>query len=171
MDLKEKVAGAMGGLEQLVAGIPGYKGYKEKELRREADKLLRDTLARRFEEQLRRLPALQRELISSGQLLLVDDLDMAAKKLQIFIDRVKTATYGYAGFFDAVKVKEEQLDALYQFDAALLEQVDQIKAGIDKLAQAISTREGVAEVINELIAAADSLNETFHRRQDVILQT
>ena len=29
MDLRQKVTEALGGLEQLVAKVPGYKGYKE----------------------------------------------------------------------------------------------------------------------------------------------
>jgi hypothetical protein len=40
----------------------------------------------------------------------VDDLEGAAIKLRQFIDRVRTASYGYAGFFDAVKVRSEELD-------------------------------------------------------------
>jgi len=72
MDLRQKVTEALGGLEQLVAKIPGYKGYKEKEMRREADKLLRAHLARQFEEQRRRNPDMQKQLISSGQVGLLD---------------------------------------------------------------------------------------------------
>ena len=40
MDMRDVVAGGMSGLEKLVAKIPGYRGYKEKEVRREADNLL-----------------------------------------------------------------------------------------------------------------------------------
>ena len=42
MDMREVVAGGMSGLEKLINKIPGYHGYKEKEMRRDADKLLRD---------------------------------------------------------------------------------------------------------------------------------
>ena len=37
-------------------------------------------------------------------------------RLQTLIDKVKTAAQGYAGFFDAVKVKEDELDTLYELD-------------------------------------------------------
>ena len=170
MDITEKVRGALGGLERLAASIPGYKGYKEKEMRREADKLLRMHLARQLEEQWRRLPDLQKRLIGAGQLELVDDLEGAVMGLQTIVDRLKTASYGYAGFFDAVKVKEEQLDALYRFDEALLNEVPKVAEGIDRVAAAIAAQKGMAEAIAELAATVRKIGETLHRRQDVMLQ-
>ncbi len=170
MDLKEKVTEALGGLEQLAAKVPGYKGYKEKEMRREADKLLREQLARQFEEQRQRIPDLQKQLISSGQIGFLDDLESGAMKLQFLIDRLKTASYGYAGFFDAIKVKEAQLDALYEFDNALMDEVPNVAAGIYKVSEAIAAKEGLAEATANLVNTIQGINDTFSRRQDVILQ-
>jgi ATP phosphoribosyltransferase regulatory subunit HisZ len=170
MDVREKVTEALGGLEQLVAKIPGYQGYKEKEMRREADKLLRERLARQFEEQRRRIPELQKQLISSGQIGFLDDLESGAMKLQFLIDRLKTASYGYAGFFDAVKVKEKQLDALYEFDNALMDDVPRVADGISKVSEAMVAKEGIAEAIANLVSTIQDINDTFSKRQDVILQ-
>jgi len=170
MDLREKVTEALGGLEQLAAKVPGYKGYKEKEMRREADKLLREHLSRQFEEQRRGITNLQKQLIKSGQASLLDDLEDGGMKLQILIDRLKTASYGYAGFFDAVKVKEEQLDALYEFDNALMDEVPDVAAGINKVSEALAAKEGVAEAITDLVGTIQGVNDTFSERQDVILQ-
>jgi len=170
MDLRQKVTEALGGLEQLVAKVPGYKGYKEKEMRREADKLLREHLARQFEEQRRGITNLQKQLIKSGQAGLLDDLEEGVMKLQLLIDRLKTASYGYAGFFDAVKVKEEQLDALYEFDNALMDEVPDVAAGINKVSEALAAKEGVAEAITDLVGTIQGVNDTFSERQDVILQ-
>jgi hypothetical protein len=170
MDLREKVTEALGGLEQLVAKIPGYKGYKEKEMRREADKLLREHLARQFEEQRRSITNLQKQLIDARQVGLLDDLESGVMKLQFLIDRLKTASYGYAGFFDAVKVKEEQLDALYDFDNALTDEVPNVAAVISRVSAAIAAKEGMAEAIADLVSTIQGVNNTFNKRQDVILQ-
>ncbi|MCD6555326.1 MAG: hypothetical protein DRI52_04260 [Chloroflexi bacterium] len=170
MDLRAKVTEALGGVESLASKIPGYSGYKEKELRREADKLLREQLARSFDEQRRHLLDLQKQLISAGQIALLDDMDSAAVKLQTLIDRVRTASYGYAGFFDAVKVKEEQLDALYEFDNALVEQVSNVEAALERVRSALAAQEGVAEAIADLTTVIRDINDLFTKRQDVILQ-
>jgi hypothetical protein len=170
-DLYEQIKGDRGRIESFIGKIPGYKGYKEKEMRREADKLLREALARRLEEQWRRLPDIQKQLLSSAQIQWLDDVEGATMKLQTFIDRLKTASYGYAGFFDAVRVKEDELDQLYNFDLALDEQVDEIRAAVDALSSAVMSKEGVGEAIARLNSTAAAANETFHRRRDVITGT
>ena len=40
-DYLGKVKGERGLLEKIMGYVPGYKGYKEKELRRESDRLVR----------------------------------------------------------------------------------------------------------------------------------
>jgi hypothetical protein len=170
-DLFDQISGDRGRIESFLGKVPGYKGYKEKEMRREADKLLRDALARRLEEQWRRLPNVQKRLLSSGQILWLDDIESATMQLQTLIDRLKTASYGYAGFFDAVRVKEDELDQLYDFDLTLNDEVDQIAAAVDQLAAAATSNEGVGEAIVQLNSATAAANETFIRRKDVLTRT
>lgn len=168
-DLRQRVAEARGGLENLMAQIPGFKGYKEKETRREADKLLRMHLARQFEEQRRRLNDLQVQLTGKGELSLVATLERGMMKLQLLIDRLKTASYGYAGWFDAVKVREAELDTLYDFDNSLADGVAKVNGIISELATAMSNEEKRASIANDLVASVEEINNTFSRRQDVII--
>lgn len=170
MDLRETIGASSSDLENLVRKIPGYHGYKEKELRREADKLLRTELAAAFDDQRKRLTELQHQLISQAQIEFLDDLERAVMKIQLLIDRIKTASYGYAGLFDAVKVKEEQLDALYEFDNQMLDFVDQVAADVDQLSSAITTKEDISEAISQLVGTADEANLTFGHREEAILQ-
>jgi hypothetical protein len=170
MDLRETVDSALGGLERLVAKIPGYKGYKDKEQRREADKLLRNELVTKLDDQRKRLSGLQMELVSQAQIEYLDDLERAVMKLQLLIDRIRTASYGYAGLFDAVKVKEEQLDALYEFDNQMLNFVEETAAGVDHAATAISAKEGVGVAIAELVVTLEEANITFGHRHEAILR-
>ncbi|MFC2036924.1 hypothetical protein ACFLYD_02990 [Chloroflexota bacterium] len=170
MDLRETVDENLGGLERLVGKIPGYKGYKDKELRREADKLLRTQLAGQLDDQRKRLSGLQMQLINQAQIEYVDDLERAVMKLQLLTDRIRTASYGYAGLFDAVKVKEEQLDALYDFDNQMFDFVLEIAADVDQVGSAISAKEGVGLTIAELVVTLEEANLTFGHRQEAILQ-
>jgi len=166
----ETVESSLGGLEKLARKIPGYGGYKEKELRREADKLLRTELADRFDEQRKRVSELQHDLIGQGKIEFLDDVERAALKLQLLIDRIKTASYGYAGLFDAVKVKEEQLDALYAFDSQMLDFVESVAADIDRLTSAIVAGEGIGDAIRALVRTANEANQAFGHREEAILR-
>jgi hypothetical protein len=131
-DLTGQIKDQRGGFAKLLSKIPGFKGYMEKETRRDADKLVRDVVAAKFTDQADRLTELQNDLLSNGGFEYVDDVEQSAVKLRLFIDRVKTAPRGYAGVFDAVQVKEDQLDQLYNFDYQLLGEVDNLAAAIDQ---------------------------------------
>ncbi|MBN1642968.1 MAG: hypothetical protein JXA09_17155 [Anaerolineae bacterium] len=167
MDMREVVAGGLSGFEKLVAKIPGYSGYKQKEMRREADKLLRDTIYRALSEQRRRVEDIQSTL-GLEYLEYVERIGTARRRLQTLADTVHTAAYGYAGLFDAVKVKEEQLDALYEFDNSLLEQADAISACIDSLQTAADEGEGLTGAIRDLTETITQLQDLYNRRRDVL---
>ena len=169
-DYLETVESSLGGLEGVARKIPGYGGYKEKELRREADKLLRIELAGRFDDQRKRVSELQHQLISQAKIEFLDDLERAVMKLQLLIDRIKTASYGYAGLFDAVKVKEEQLDALYAFDNQMLDFVDEVAADMDQVTSAITAGEGIGDAIGTLVGTVGEANQAFGHREEAILQ-
>jgi len=169
-DLLQTVESSLGGFEKLTSKIPGYHGYKEKEMRREADKLLRTQLAGKFDDQRKRIAGLQQQLLSMAKIEYLDDLERAVMKLQLLIDRIKTASYGYAGLFDAVKVKEEQLDALYDFDNQMLDFVDEIAADADRVTSAVAAGEGIGEAIGTLVTTADEANLAFGHREEAILQ-
>ena len=170
-DLMNKAKDQMNVLERVVAGVPGYKGYKEKELRRETDKTLRTVLTRQIEDQKARLTGLQVELINSGQLGLMDDMERCATKMQILADSIRTASYGYAPLFDDVRVKEEELDALAQFDEGLAAGVERIKTIIDTMGTLAGRPEqDWMESIRALSSTVENLNTEFGHRREVILQ-
>ena len=169
-DLTEKIQSSQNKLEQLISRVPGFAGYKQKEQRREADKLLRLYVARQYEEQLTRLSNVQYAMVSQGRLKAMSTLERGVTKLQLLVDRIKTASYGYAGLFDAIKVDEAALDRLYDFDQAMLEGVDKIAADLDRLDEAAQAEAATLTEGGQLIADLEALNNTFSRRQDVILE-
>jgi hypothetical protein len=144
-------------LERLGDKIPGYGGYVTKERRRDADKLHREHLADRLRAAKQPLNDLMRELSSSGRLFEVGP-----------VDRVRFASYGYAGFFDAVKIQGPQLDAIYQFDLALVERVEQLERLAREMGQKSSSSEGLKAAAAELERAADDLDHTFDERYRAI---
>jgi len=169
MDIKGKLADTQGTLERLAHNIPGYTGYKNKEDRREADKQLRSVLAQRFQEQRDRLAEVQRQLTETGRLASIVSLERSMMKMQLIIDRVRTAAYGYSGFFDSIKVHEQQLEALQKFDEALTEQIQTVRKLIDQLSEAAAKEWETGAASKDLIAALERINALFSRRQDVIL--
>lgn len=173
MDYREKVFNEADPLKQLMMKIPGFQGYYNKEMRRDADKLLRDHLAGQLAQQRDRLSQVQSNLVQAKAFETVGQLDRAMSKLQTLIDRIRTATYGYAGLFDAAKVDEQALDRIYQFDAALASGVDAISGLISKLSDVSSQKAVQQSEIDDAVRALsqkfDELNTTFDRRRDAMM--
>ncbi len=168
MSLLDQVKANLSSAEEFLAEkVPGYSGYKQKEMRREADKLLRETIAARMRTVKTQLDALQQDLISAGKLDLLDETGSAATQIQTFIDRVRTASYGYSGLFSATRVKEEDLDRIYEFDATLLDYADRVEAAIAQ-ASADLESENLRPSILAIRSIAREANATFDQRREFI---
>ncbi len=166
-DIFNKVTGQQDWFTKIIGKIPGFKGYIQKNTRRDSDKLLREMIAREFEMQYQRISGVQRALISAGELGAVGELENAAIKLRQFIDRVRTASYGYAGVFDAIKIKEAELDNVYRFDAILLDKGNEVARAIDNVEASIGT-DGQRAAINNLISHAQEAINAFNQRSEVM---
>lgn len=159
----------MGAIERLLKGLPGIKGYVDKELRRDADKRVRDLIAQELDVQKQELLAVQRMLLEGGGLMWLDNIDQAVQKLQTLSDRIKTASYGYAGLFDPVKVREEQLDALHRFDQAMANRTVDVKMAILALRQAASEGGDIGAATRKLTDLLTELNNLYTKRHEAIL--
>jgi len=164
----EKVTSMQDPFRKLASYIPGFGGYIERENRRDADKLLRETVARRFEDQWKRVSQLQSDLVSNGMIAYVDDAEKAAIKLRTFIDKITTAPRGYSGLFDAVKINEKELESIYQFDAAFFDLAEQISRAVDNFEQSINDESGLPAAIRNLTTLSRLAVETYEKRSEAV---
>jgi hypothetical protein len=167
-DLFDKVTGQMDFVKKLASHIPGFSGYVERQNRRAADKLLRESVADRFEELWKRTSNIQTDMVNEGMIELIDDMEQAAIQLRTFADKIRTATYGYAGFFDAVKIKEDELAQLYQFDLAFFEVAENIGRALDNIEASMGDEDGLKAAIRNLISLTREAVTTFDRRYEMI---
>ncbi|MFQ5856016.1 MAG: DUF4178 domain-containing protein [Anaerolineae bacterium] len=156
--------------QKIAASIPGYLGYRERERRREADRQLRMELARGYGAQLNRLTDLQRRATNKALLSALDDMERAGLKLQRFVDRLRTASYGYAGWFETVSVREAELEQLYAFDQLLAAGIEHVTAGSDGIAEAVDAGAGVEAAVEALAGTIDELNHRFDQRRDLLAE-
>ena len=166
-NILDKVSGDMDFFKKIVNKIPGFGGYIERQKRRDADKLLRESTALRIEKQWSRISDLQREFISAGDIEYVDDLEAAAIKLRTFADRMRRASRGYSGLFDAVKINEDELLQLYEYDANLLDQVDAVSSAIDNVEASVGT-DGLPAALSHLKKVSQSCIDAYDLRAEVV---
>lgn len=156
-------------LGKLRGFVSKFTGYVERDQRREADKMMRTAIAQRYDEQWSRVSRLQRQLIDEGKLEYVDDLERAAIKLRTFADRVKGASYGYAGLFDHARIGKDELARLYAYDLSLLEKAEDIASAVGNVETSIGD-EGLPAAIRHLETLARDAIDAYNRREEVILE-
>ncbi len=166
-DIFEKVVSEQDIFKKILSKLPGFKGYFERSDRRAADKMLREMISDHYQQQWSRLSGIQRDLVNAGRIEVLDDIETASVKIRTFIDKVRTASYGYAGFFDAVKIKEDDLSQVYQYDLTLLTLLDAITAAIDNLEASLDT-DGLPAAIRNLIQKAQDSLDAFDKRSEIM---
>ncbi len=155
-------------LERLFKGLPGVRGYVDKESRRNADYRLRQMIGDELESVRTTLFAVQNSLLRGGGLAHLDQIDRTITTITTLTDRIRTAAYGYAGLFAAVQIGESELDALHRFDVGLLNEVAKLEAAAEGLREGVGDGKGdraaLGGLIDQVAAAASELSALFDRR-------
>jgi hypothetical protein len=157
-DTLDRARAARTPLERLGARIPGFRGYLERELRREVDQLLRAEVAGRIDAARLRLAGYTRSLrlSATGRIASASSLD---KRLDGLANAIRHAGSGYSGLFDATKIRVAELDALYSSDLALVEVADQLGEIAGRLGQddsALAELEAACERATQAASSRDA---------------
>lgn len=150
-------------MERLARVIQGVARYQDREGLRETDKQVRVHLADLLDDLNRILEGTARRLTEARRLDRLPSLDRVARRVSTLADRIRYASYGFAGVFDLQKIRETQLAALHRFDLDLMEAVPRLRLPLRTLADA-ATEE--APFPQALLAAEVALQEFENRLAD-----
>ena len=108
-------------LERLMLAIPGFRGYKVREQRREADRIVRNYVYGVIQRARDDLMICLRMLSDFKATELMDPMSQLVAKVDLVAEKVNRAAYGYAGFFDSVRIDAPQLDQMLTYDSQIME--------------------------------------------------
>ena len=170
-DVYEKAKKGMRLSERIAAALPGFRGYKEKELRRESDKLIRNHLYLRLATARNDLKTVFQKLSDRRSFDVLTDMDRLVARFDRVAEKVNHASYGYTGFFDVVKVEEGALDRMIDFDNQLITDVDNIVNEVATFKGEVMRQEfgKVKERVQSLFDTLEAFEEAFEKRQEAIL--
>jgi hypothetical protein len=156
--------------ERILAALPGFRGYKEKELRRESDKLIRNHLYLKLSEARKDLKVTFQKLSDSKMEEVLTDMDRFIMRFDRVSEKINHASYGYAGFFNIVKVEESKLDQMINYDNGLIDEVEKIVAEADSFRKEAAKQnfEKTRDHLDNLEGMIESLEEAFDGRDEVI---
>lgn len=152
-------------IESVLRSIPGFRGYLEKEYRRESDELQRAWLADRLQRSKRGLDKYALALAEAGRLDALPQVDRLRARLDRLIGRIGGAMQGYSGFFDLVRIDEQVLSRVYEHDLAQMEQVAKLADNVEAMGGKPDTDD---QLVPLLVLAIESLEDAWNRREDIL---
>jgi len=156
-DIRKRVEEDRGLLKTIQTFVPGFRGYRLREDLRDSDRMLRAQMAKLLGMQRRGLEEC-RSLVkdfTSPQLDSIGRLINSYKKVE---GAVQHADVGYSGIAADLKVKEPELNHLYEYDAGMINDINAMSWGVERLRAALEA-ESKPEADLELKSIKTSLNQ------------
>lgn len=164
----EQAKGQRNLLERLGAMIPGYRGFQDRELRRDVDRAQREHLASELGRTKVALAGRARDYTDAGQIAALAAFGRLDRQLDGLQQTIRFSDYGASGLFDPVKIGEPELERLYAFDLSIVEDLAAIEQAVGAVpAPGAGDAAPALDRVRELTAA---LGDKWRQRRDVIGQ-
>lgn len=125
-DLREQVKEDRGIIKKIQSVIPGFAGYRRREDLRQADALLRVQMADRLRDVKGALEESRRAMVENMVMEHMDALGSLINKTTALEGRVRHAEQGYSGFSPAVRIVEDELNRIYEYDYAMVSAIQDL---------------------------------------------
>ncbi|HJJ76240.1 MAG TPA: hypothetical protein O0W80_03805 [Methanocorpusculum sp.] len=170
-DLREAVKEDRGILKKIQLFIPGFSGYRKKEDLRIADSMLRNQVADNFKTSvLIPIEMVREHAANSLELDLMNDIAGVLSKAKTLESSIRHAEQGYSGISAAVRIREDELDKLYEYDLSLFEAVNALALKA-KEARGLAENGAFSDVKTVLFSLKSDIMEfssVFDRRMETI---
>jgi uncharacterized membrane-anchored protein YjiN (DUF445 family) len=94
--------------------------------------------------------------------------DAINSRLDRVTQRIDRAVAGYAGMFDAIKVKEDKLDTVLQHDASLIEKAEAIKTDSNGFSKIQPGNDDWGTAADALIAKIEEYDSLIDERSEIL---
>jgi hypothetical protein len=172
-DIRDRVQEDQGILKKIQMFVPGFRGYRQREDLRDADRMLRDQLAKKLSLQRKQVEGARRLVVNaygSRELELMGGAISSYKKIEGLVSH---SSPGYSGISADIEFKQDQIYRLYDYDASMIEGLGSMQQAVDQMRSALVAKNGgqaQIEVLN-LRSLLDNFEEQFKRRMNVIQGT
>ena len=164
--VKKEMKGDLSATERIAMYIPIYRGYREKNLRRDEDRAVRAELSRAVQGSKLDLATIQRELVEQPKLMM--DVERIRTKVDKYDMDIRKAVNGYSAFHTSVKILEDDLDALVAWDARLVDDIQLLRTVTEVLLHQLDNGEDVKGEIRNLERGIDDMIEAYNQREAVM---
>jgi len=152
-------------IETLASLIPGYRGYSDRESRRDSDRALRQAIANTLDATRSTVDEAIAECSRSMDFTRIEGLERMRRRLATVTDAIRHAPTGYAGLLDTAPVGAPELDRLHDYDAALREHSERLAAEVRKVSAGAGDPTEHQRALDALLS---ELEEDVRRRDEIL---
>jgi hypothetical protein len=158
-------------ISKLLRYIPGYKGYKEKNIGMETDRLVRSRIASIIESGKNKLNSVFGSITKER----FDDrarrINRLISKLYSLAEIVRRSPYGYTSILDVMKASEKELDNLVNLDVSLTELSQKIDETCQFALLAVKKRkfDDLDKALDQVDKFTERMKEILSRREETLL--
>ncbi len=172
-DIRQRVQEDQGILKKIQMFIPGFRGYRQREDLRDADRMLRDQLAKKLGAQRRQVEEARSLILNaynSKELELMGGVINEFKKVEGLVSH---SSPGYSGIAADIQFKQDEIYRLYDYDAAMIDGLAAMQQNIDALKAALVVQDSVRAQrdVLQVKALISAFEDQFKRRINIIQGT
>lgn len=156
--------------QKIMKLVPGWRGYRIKEERRNADRILRDQIVSRLRRSKDKIEDIRSAIVENDLEESYTTIDSLTSRTEKLISQIEHADYGYRPFFDAIKIKEDDLMNMLKYDTWFVEQVQAFDQRCDDVLTLIEDDpdEAIGH-IKDLRKIASEMDRKWKDRDQVIM--
>ena len=156
--------------ERLSMLIPGYRGYKQRNQRRDVDEQVRAEVCRSLDGTKTVLADIQRSVISMD-VKLAKDVERLRTKTDTYIQSIKSMESGYSALWDTMKTEKEDLEEVMVWDEKLLDSAAELKRLSENFLDKVDTEDltGSKDFIRSIERYLDGITDALSERAKVLI--
>jgi len=170
VDIRDQVEDDRGLLKKIQLVIPGFRGYRKREDIRAADSILRLQMADGLIKVRQGLEEARSSMLEEYQSKNIDRIAGAINHVQTLEGKVRHAEQGYTGFSPAVRIEENELNRIYEYDSSMIGSIhslDQSQASLLNLVRS-GDENGATEALRAIKDELVDFERAFEDRIPLI---
>ncbi len=168
-DYMEKSKQDRGIFEKISLYIPGYSGYRQRNMRRDIDRLVRSHVAMSIKEVKTVMNDLKRQVMENGDMASVKTMERISTKIDTYMKTIESAESGYSGLWETIKTNENDLDSIVEWDEKLVVGSEELKGLLRALRDTVDAGSpDIKAELRDIERHVDDLKDGLNERKLVI---
>ncbi len=168
-DIRQSVDSDRSVLKKIQLIIPGFRGYRQKEDIRVADEILRSEIGKILNGALNSLNNSRQSAINFNKFGALNFIGNSISSVQTLQGDITHGQQGYSGLVASIKVTDDVLNKLYEYDfeyVSKCKQIDELCSALDNLST--MNDNDILTSLNNIISLVNDARRVWTTRMETV---